>query len=303
MKILLTGSSGFIGRNIYENWRDKYHILAPTHRELDLTNGAAVREYLRREAPDVVLHAANTNERAHPELGPHIIEMNLRMFFHLANCDDCYEKLLYFGSGAEYDRRHYVPRMPESYFGAYVPQDAYGFSKFVMSRTAETSGNIFNLRLFGVFGKYEEWERRFISNLIYLHLTGQPMQMGPNMYFDYLYVQDLLPVLEWFLHHTPQYHSYNVCSGKALDLYSIGCMICALFDLAPSALRREPGWKPSYTGDNSRLRNEMGGNLSLTPMENAIRQLMNYYRENAALLWPQGRSAADGPGCHPRTLV
>lgn len=285
VKIILTGSSGFIGRNIYENWSNKYQILAPTHQELDLTNSEAVKRYLQKERPDVVLHTANTNELVHPERSPYVMELNLRMFFNLANCNDCYGKMLYFGSGAEYDRQHYIPHMSESYFGTYIPEDAYGFSKYIMSRTADSSHNIFNLRLFGVFGKYEEWERRFISNLIYLYLTGQPMRMGPNMQFDYLYVQDLLPIVEWFLHHSTQYHSYNVCSGKSVDLYSIGCIICDLLGLAPSALHKESGWKPPYTGDNARLLNEIGPQFSLTPMRIAIQQLINYYIQNAPTLW------------------
>lgn len=285
MKILLTGAGGFIGRNILEDWRDKYQILAPAHDELDLTDDAAAKSFLQMERPDIVLHTANTNGERHPERAPYIAEYNLRMFFNLSQCCDCYGKMLYFGSGAEYDMRHYSSQMSESYFGTHIPADSYGFSKYVMSKFAETSHNIYNLRLFGVFGKYEEWNRRFISNLIYLYLTGQPMQMGRNMYFDYLYVQDLLTVLEWFLHHTPQYHSYNVCSGKRIDLYSIGCKICTLLHQDTSILSREPGWKPEYTGDNSRLLAEMGKSFTLTPMETAIQDLINYYTKNAEELW------------------
>ncbi|MGO5027900.1 NAD-dependent epimerase/dehydratase family protein [Candidatus Agathobaculum pullicola] len=286
MKIVLTGARGFIGRNIYESWKEKYDILAPSHEELDLTDDVAVRTYLSSASPDVIIHAANVNKFAHPEKSSVVIEANLRMFFNLANCTEYYGKLLYFGSGAEYDQRHYIPRMPESYFGTHIPADDYGFSKYIMSKAAETSCNLFNLRLFGVFGKYEEWKRRFISNLIYLYLTGQPMQMGPNMYFDYLYIQDLMPILEWFLYHDPRYHTYNVCSGREIDLYSLGCMICESFNQDPAILQKKSGWKLAYTGDNSRLRDEMGGNYVLTPMKTAINELIEYYKQNGSILWP-----------------
>lgn len=285
MKIVLTGASGFIGRNIYESWKEKYNILAPGHKKLDLTDDVAIREYLSKERPDVVIHAANVNQFVHPEQSSVVVEENLRMFFNLANCSDYYGKLLYFGSGAEYDQRHYIPRMSESYYGTHIPADDYGFSKYVMSKVAETSHNLFNLRLFGVFGKYEEWKRRFISNLIYLYLTGQPMRMGSNRYFDYLYIQDLIPILEWFLYHDPQYHVYNVCSGKEIDLYSLGCMICDLLHQDISMLQREPGWKLAYTGDNSRLREELGTDFALTPMKTAINELIEYYKQNGPMLW------------------
>ena len=300
MKLLLTGASGFIGKNIYENWRDTYHILAPGHSELDLTDEELVFRYLQRERPDIVIHAATTNIVAHPERTAHLAESDLRMFFSLANGAQFYDKMLYFGSGAEYDSRHYIPQMPESYFGAHIPADAYGFAKYIMARTAETSSNIFDLRLFGVFGKYEDWSRRFISNLIYFGLTGQELHMGPNMYFDYLYIQDLLPVLEWFLHHSPKYHSYNVCSGRRMELYRLGCMVCECLHLDPNLLHCAPGWKPEYTGDHTRLLEELGTELVLTPMKTAIQDLVRYYTWHKEELWPGmttlGAAQNDFPG-------
>lgn len=58
-KLLLTGGSGMVGRNILGNekicdWR----VLAPTSTELDLTNENEVKHYLLTEMPDVVVHTA-----------------------------------------------------------------------------------------------------------------------------------------------------------------------------------------------------------------------------------------------------
>ena len=40
------------------------------------------------------------------------------------------------GSGAEFDKRHYIPNMKEDYFGKYVPDksDIYGYSKYLIAR-------------------------------------------------------------------------------------------------------------------------------------------------------------------------
>lgn len=277
MKVLLTGSTGFIGRNIKEAWTGQYDLHVPSHLELDLLEAETVRQYLREGRFDVVFHMANTNDMVHPERAPKILEHNLRMFCNLERCRDLYGKLYYFGSGAEYDMRHYVSRMQESYFGTHVPRDPYGFSKYIMSNLA--SGNIYDLRLFGVFGKYEEWQRRFISNMIYRNLTGQIMQMNQNMYFDYLYMNDLIPVLEWFLTHEPQYHHYNVCSGQRFELLSLAHMVMEETGIPGEIAIKHEGLKPEYTGDNSRLQDEMG-EISLTPMRTAIRELIRYYQEN-----------------------
>jgi len=59
MKILLTGSNGMVGRNILEHQDIRsFEILTPSSRELDLLNYAAVEHYLKRNAPDLVIHAA-----------------------------------------------------------------------------------------------------------------------------------------------------------------------------------------------------------------------------------------------------
>lgn len=277
MKVLLLGATGFIGKNLKEAWIGRYDLYAPSHGELDILDTDAVERLLKEEHFDIVLHTANTNHLTHPKLGPHILEHNLCMFYNLERCRNLYGKLYYFGSGAEYGMHHYIPQMKEIYFGTYVPQDPYGFSKYIMSKQA--TGNIYDLRLFGVFGKYEEWQRRFISNMIYQNLNGQMMQMNQNTYFDYLYINDLISILEWFLSHEPRHHHYNVCSGQRFELLSLARMVMEETEIPTEIIVKQEGLRPEYTGNNSRLREELG-EIFLTPMRTAIQELIGYYREN-----------------------
>jgi len=277
MKILLTGSTGFIGRNLFETWTNRYTLSAPTRQELDLLDSQAVEKYLDAEHFDIVVHTANMNNVRYQMSDAQLLDGNLRMFLNLERCSNLYGKMYYLGSGAEYDMRNYIPQMTESYFGTHIPQDPYGLSKYAMSKLSK--GNIFDLRLFGVFGKYEEWQRRFISNMIYRNLTGQVMEMNQNMYFDYLYITDLISILEWFLTHEPARHHYNVCSGQRVELLSLAEMVIEETGMPGEIVILRGGLKPEYTGDNSRLLAEMG-KLSLTSMRTAIRELVAYYREN-----------------------
>ena len=277
LKILLTGGTGFIGRNLKEAWQSKYDLYAPTRQELNLLDAAAVEQYLREGRFDVVVHTANTNDVVYQVNEYQVLDRNLRMFFNLKRCNGLYGKLYYFGSGAEYDMRHYIPHMPEHYFGTHIPADPYGFSKYIMSQAA--GENIYDLRLFGVFGKYEEWKRRFISNMIYLNLNGKLMQMNQNMYFDYLFVDDLSRIMEWFLTHEPLHHHYNLCSGTRVDLLSLAQTVIRQSGVLGQIAVRQEGWKPEYTGDNSRLLTELG-EISLTPMDTATQQLISHYREH-----------------------
>lgn len=59
MRILLTGGSGMVGRNLLEHaGADKFEFYAPGSRELDLLDKRAVSEYINQIKPDLVVHAA-----------------------------------------------------------------------------------------------------------------------------------------------------------------------------------------------------------------------------------------------------
>lgn len=60
--------------------------------------------------------------------------------------------MIYFGSGAEYDRSNNIPNMSEDYFDTSVPKDAYGLSKYIMAKACLNQKNIYELCLFGVYG-------------------------------------------------------------------------------------------------------------------------------------------------------
>ncbi len=58
-RVFLTGGGGMVGQNIQAHVRAKnWDILAPTRAELDLTDPKAVRSYIKKNKPDLVVHAA-----------------------------------------------------------------------------------------------------------------------------------------------------------------------------------------------------------------------------------------------------
>lgn len=59
MRVLVTGGTGMVGRNILESQSLRgLEVLAPARAELDLARFDAVLEHVRRTKPDVVVHAA-----------------------------------------------------------------------------------------------------------------------------------------------------------------------------------------------------------------------------------------------------
>ncbi|GGY76358.1 GDP-L-fucose synthase family protein [Marinobacter zhanjiangensis] len=59
MRIFLTGGSGMVGQNLQaHSYARECEVLAPSSRELDLTDQQAVLAYIQDNRPDVVIHAA-----------------------------------------------------------------------------------------------------------------------------------------------------------------------------------------------------------------------------------------------------
>ena len=102
-KILLTGGSGFIGRNLRESFLSrKYDITAPAHSELDLLDTRSADEFFRKNSFDFIIHAAVKPCHRNAKDPTALLYSNLRMFENLERNRGSFGKLVNIGSGAIY---------------------------------------------------------------------------------------------------------------------------------------------------------------------------------------------------------
>jgi UDP-glucose 4-epimerase len=279
MKILLTGGSGFIGRNILESYlSEKHTFYAPLHKDLDLLDERAVQEFIQTYEIDIVIHGAVRPGHRNALDTSGQLYQNTRMFFNIARNANRFKKMIFLSSGLVYDLRHYAPKMKEEYFDTYVPADEGGFSKYITAQYIEHVDNIVELRIFGIFGKYEDYAIRFISNAICKTLFELPITIKQNRHFDYLYVDDLMPILDYFIHNKSKYRSYNITPDHSVELRWLAEIVKTVSGKSVSINIAEEGMGMEYSGDNSRLRAEIPL-LMFTPHEDAIRKLNGWYQD------------------------
>lgn len=281
MKILLTGGSGFVGRNVKEYFQAKgYDICAPSSKELNCIEEENVVEYLHKNHYDIVLHFAVYGDAADSSKdGSKILEYNLRIFENFYRHSDLYGKMIYTGSGAEYDKRCPIQSVTEEDISLHqIPVDQYGLMKYTVNQMIEKSDNIYNLRLFGIFGRYEYWKTKYISNLCCKSLKGLPLSLRRNCYFDYLWVDDFCRMLEMFLKlDHPQYHVYNAVSGVRISLYDLARIVNDVADEQRDIIVCNQGWANEYTANNDRILRELP-EWKLTDMRTAVAELYGWYK-------------------------
>lgn len=276
-KIFLTGGSGFIGKNILEQLGDKYIFLSPSRKELNLLDTGLTENFCRTHRPEIIIHSAKFGGTRKVPNTPSTAEINTRMFFNLVRNGQYCKKMIFLGSGAEYDVARPLARVKEDEFDQVVPSDSYGFYKYLCSKYIEKADRIINLRLFGIYGKYEDYELRFISNAICKSLFDLPITMRQNVFFEYVWIDDFVRILDYFIENEGKYKFYNIGRGKPIDLLTIAKLVSKIGGKDSRIIVDKHGLKNEYTCDSSRLRQEIP-NLHFTDFEHTVTMLYQWYK-------------------------
>lgn len=106
--MLIVGANGFIGRNIkeyLEKETDLYEIYTLASKEFDISDEQEVKNQIIKKYYDLIIHPAVYNPRVGSNKdATKELDKNLRMFFNFERYQSYYGKMLYFGSGAEFDK-------------------------------------------------------------------------------------------------------------------------------------------------------------------------------------------------------
>lgn len=283
-KILLTGGSGFVGKNILESYlSEKYFITAPSRAELDISDEKSVEKFFLDKKFDIIIHSAGKPGHRNAKDISKLYCTNTVMFFNLIKHSDKYERMINIGSGAIYDLKNYKPKMKEDFFGKNIPQDEHGFCKYELGKFIEKSDNIVDLRIFGLFGKYEDYAIRFISNSICKTLFDLPITIKQNRKFDYVYINDLMPILEYFIENKPVNNAYNVTPDESIELLQLAEKIKKISGKELPILVKEECFGLEYSGDNSLLKKEIGF-VDFTEIDKAIEELYEWYNQNQSII-------------------
>jgi len=181
MRILITGSRGYIGYSLYLALKDKYEIVAHTRDLFDLTSSKSTLDYFKGQYFDIVLHCAIVGGSRLKKDNWNVVDDNLTMYYNLLQCKENYGMFINLASGAEINS----------------PESPYGISKRIIANSILQKDGFYNIRIFGVFNEYE-LDTRFIRANLLRYIGKQSMNIQ-NKKMTFFYMKDLIKVIEYYI--------------------------------------------------------------------------------------------------------
>lgn len=214
IRVLLTGGSGMVGRNLLEHPAiGEFDVIAPPSNELNLLDNRAVELYLREHQPDLIIHAAGrvggiqANMRAPVRFLMDNLDMgrNIVWAAHQAGV----KRLLNLGSSCMYPRNHNEPLTEEMVLkGELEPtNEGYALAKVVTARLCDYIARedaafqyktLIPCNLYGRHDKFDPAHSHLIPAIIHkIHLAKQNGQQAVEIWGDgtarreFMYAGDL----------------------------------------------------------------------------------------------------------------
>lgn len=253
MNILITGGNGYIATGLYKRLSSKYNITSISRQTFDLSNHEQTKSWFADKFFDIVIHTAIIGgNRLKVENGETILS-NLLMFDNLVDVKKHFNKLITFGSGAEFVN----------------PKSPYGLSKKIINTLCQTLPNFYNLRLYALFDDNED-KRRFIKNNIYRYINQENIIIYKNKYMDFFYFEDFTKIVELYIHSNDLPKEIDCVYQKKYSLFDIGMIINSLDSHKSKMIIEDNQPETDYTGNYYDL------NIAYIELEQGIK---NTYRK------------------------
>lgn len=240
-KIYVAGHRGLVGSAIVRNLQEKGYknIIGRTHKELDLTNQAAVTRFFEEERPQIVVLAAakvggiNANNTTPADF----IYDNLQIQCNVIKCCHDYrvDKLLFLGSTCIYPKMAPQPIPEDALLGGPLEStnEAYAIAKiaglemckFYKRQYGDDFISCMPTNLYGPHDNYDldgshvmpAMIRKFheakqnLASAVELWGSGTPLR-------EFLYVDDMADACVYLLEHYSGEQHVNIGTGKEVTI-------------------------------------------------------------------------------------
>ena len=208
MRILITGSNGYIAKSLYDGFKKDHEITLISRSDFDLSNSTSVDNFFEDKFFDIVIHTAVKGGSRLTEETWDIMDSNLIMYYNLLRNKSHFAKFIQFGSGAEFFKN----------------ETPYSLSKKVIANSILNLDNFYNIRIFGVFDE-NELETRFIKSSIKKLIRKEKIDVYLDVPMDFFYMKDLIILVDHYIKNNELPKSIDCTYKESFKLSEVANMI------------------------------------------------------------------------------
>ena len=244
-KILITGSNGYIARNIATYLCD-YDLTFTNRSNLNLLDPKVVKNFFKYNYFDVIIHTATSGGSRLEKDNQDVFFENCTMHQNILDNASSFDKYISFGSGAELDRRYDID--PSVDIKSSFPIDPYGMSKNFILKSGLLYPRFHNIRIFNVFNE-DELSTRMIKANIINYINKKPIVIHQDKWMDFFYMNDLCEVLKFVIDSNSPQKIINCSYKEKYKLSTIAEIINQLSSYKVDILIESNSFGLNYYGD------------------------------------------------------
>lgn len=314
-KYLITGSSGFVGRNFIEHLNNVpgntavvgIDIVEPridfksftnvdfSFKQIDLRDKDRLCKAIYDFSPDYILHLASYSSVTGSWKSPGAsFQNNVNTFLNLVEAIrsvglKC--RLISVGTSEEYGKVD-IRDLPLSEDHLLNPSSPFGIARFSQELVAKLYAEVYGLDIImtrsfnhiGVGMNHENSVASFARQLVEIRQTRlhELLVTGDiGIVRDFIDVQDVTRAYDMLFANGRKGQIYNVCTGCGISLHNIIQMMCEILELEITVKENRkllrPKDNPVIIGNNSKIKTEINWTNEV-PIESSIRDLLEYYQ-------------------------
>jgi len=309
-RVVITGATGFIGANLsyrllqeghtlhlfvsedFTKWRIESLCDDVNLHKIDFQNKDDLRNTIKKIQPDWVFHLAAYGSRPTQFDLTQTVQTNISgtINFVEACVENGFEVFVNTGSSSEYGFKDHAPSEKERL----DPNSYYALTKAFATLFCRHMAQRFHLcistlRLYSVYGPYED-PARLIPKLILCGLKGElPPLVSPNVAHDFIHVDDVIDAYMLAAENRQQEQGavYNVGTGRQVLMHQV-------VDIARRVMNipKEPEWGSmgnrnwdthTWVADNRLIKKKLDW-YPRYDFESGFRQTHAWFQDNPNLL-------------------
>jgi len=301
---LVTGAAGFVGASLVRRlvkmglrvhalvpsegdlWRIQDLLHGPTLHRGDITDENFVRDLVGQVSPSIIYHLATHGAYAAQSDAKRILMTNVLGTCNLLEALGKFPYKLFVNTGSSSEYGFKQKPMHEDDLAE--PNSYYAVAKLAQTMFCQYTAKsqkkpIVTLRLFSVYGPYEE-PSRLVATIIRRCLQGETLQMAsPDTARDFIFVEDVVDAylnIERLLGHGGEI--FNIGTGRQISLKEMTGTVLKVtgspVDVHWNAMQ-DRIWDTSlWVGDVNKAKQLLGWQAK-TPLDQGVRQTMEWFKK------------------------